>query len=105
MDQLTAARIQTMRDHMRLECKSDWDGVIATFVHPCYNRRAVMTAPRPDFSAARSSAFHRLERESDRLPSCRTTRSMASRNNMHEPSILLAAALATRMQGARMRIK
>jgi hypothetical protein len=30
---------------------------------------------------------------------------MASRNNMHEPSILAAVALANRMQGARMKIK
>ena len=36
MDGLTAARIQTVRDHMRLECESDWDGVIATFAHPRY---------------------------------------------------------------------
>ena len=36
MDQLTAARIQTVRDHMRLECEHDWDGVIATFAHPRY---------------------------------------------------------------------
>jgi hypothetical protein len=36
MDQLTAARIQVVRDHMRLECESDWDGVIATFAHPRY---------------------------------------------------------------------
>ena len=36
MDRLTAARIQTVRDHMRLECESDWDGVIATFAHPRY---------------------------------------------------------------------
>ena len=36
MDQLTAARIQTVRDHMRLECEGDWDGVIATFEHPRY---------------------------------------------------------------------
>ncbi len=34
MDHLTAARIQTVRDHMRLECEHDWDGVIATFAHP-----------------------------------------------------------------------
>ena len=34
MDPLTAARIQTVRDHMRLECEGDWDGVIATFAHP-----------------------------------------------------------------------
>jgi len=25
MDQLTAARIQTVRDHMRLECERDFD--------------------------------------------------------------------------------
>ena len=36
MDQLTAARIQTVRDHMRLECGGDSDGVIATFAHPRY---------------------------------------------------------------------
>jgi hypothetical protein len=36
MDQLTTARIQTVRDHMRLECEGDWDGVIATFEHPRY---------------------------------------------------------------------
>ena len=36
MDALTAARIQTVRDHMRLECESDWDAVIATFAHPRY---------------------------------------------------------------------
>src|SRR5260370_23642334 len=36
MDPLAAARIQTVRDHMRLECEGDWDGVIATFAHPRY---------------------------------------------------------------------
>jgi hypothetical protein len=36
MDQLTVARIQTMRDHMRLECEGDSDGVIATFAYPRY---------------------------------------------------------------------
>src|ERR1041385_8922219 len=36
MNPLTAARIQTVRDHMRLECEGDWDGVIATFEHPRY---------------------------------------------------------------------
>ena len=36
MNQLTASRIQTVRDHMRLECEGDWDGVIATFAHPRY---------------------------------------------------------------------
>ena len=36
MDDLTARRIQTVRDHMALECVHDWDGVIATFAHPRY---------------------------------------------------------------------
>ncbi|MFZ5733550.1 MAG: ester cyclase [Pseudomonadota bacterium] len=36
MDQLNAARIQMVRDHMRLECIGDWDGVISTFEHPRY---------------------------------------------------------------------
>jgi hypothetical protein len=36
MDQLAASRIQTVRDHMRLECEGDRDGVIATFAHPRY---------------------------------------------------------------------
>ena len=33
---LAAARIQTVRDHMRLECEHDWDAVIATFARPRY---------------------------------------------------------------------
>jgi len=36
MDQLAAARIKTVHDHMALECAKDWDGVIATFAHPRY---------------------------------------------------------------------
>ncbi len=36
MTALAAARIQTVRDHMRLEAEQDWDGVIATFIHPRY---------------------------------------------------------------------
>jgi ketosteroid isomerase-like protein len=36
MDDLNAARIQTVRDHMALECVCDWDAVIATFEHPRY---------------------------------------------------------------------
>ena len=36
MDQLAIARIATVREHMRLECEHDWDGVIATFAHPRY---------------------------------------------------------------------
>ncbi len=58
MDHLTAARIQTVRDHAWLECESDWDGVIVTLAHPRYDRRAVMTALRLDLSGARSSASH-----------------------------------------------
>lgn len=33
---LTNRRIQTVKDHMALECVEDWDGVIATFQHPRY---------------------------------------------------------------------
>ena len=36
MEPLAASRIQTVRDHMRLECEGDWDGVISTFGHPRY---------------------------------------------------------------------
>ena len=36
MDDLAAARIRTVRDHMALECVNDWDAVIATFAHPRY---------------------------------------------------------------------
>jgi predicted ester cyclase len=36
MEVLTQARIQTVRDHMALECACDWDAVIATFAHPRY---------------------------------------------------------------------
>jgi predicted ester cyclase len=36
MTDLAARRIQTVRDHMRLEIEHDWDGVIATFDHPRY---------------------------------------------------------------------
>ena len=36
MTDLTEARIQTVRDHMRLEVEHDWDAVIATFAHPRY---------------------------------------------------------------------
>ena len=36
MPDLTAARIQTVRDHMALEVVHDWDAVIATFAHPRY---------------------------------------------------------------------
>lgn len=35
-NELTQARLQTVRDHMALECTQDWDGVIATFQHPRY---------------------------------------------------------------------
>jgi len=33
---LNNARIQTVRDHMALECTHEWDRVIATFDHPRY---------------------------------------------------------------------
>ncbi|MBB1631520.1 MULTISPECIES: ester cyclase [Cupriavidus] len=36
MDSLSLARIQTVRDHMALECTQEWDAVIATFAHPRY---------------------------------------------------------------------
>lgn len=36
MEDLAAARIQVVRDHMALECERDWDAVIATFAHPRY---------------------------------------------------------------------
>jgi len=36
MQDLAAVRIQTVRDHMALECDRDWDGVIATFARPRY---------------------------------------------------------------------
>lgn len=34
--ELTQARLKTVRDHMALECVQDWDGVIDTFAHPRY---------------------------------------------------------------------
>lgn len=36
IDDLRAARIETVRRHMALECVGDWDGVIDTFAHPRY---------------------------------------------------------------------
>ncbi|AOZ01578.1 hypothetical protein BKK81_19475 [Cupriavidus sp. USMAHM13] len=33
---LNDARLQTVRDHMALECVHDWDAVIGTFAHPRY---------------------------------------------------------------------
>jgi len=60
MDDLTAARIQTVRDHMRLECESDWDAVIATFAHPRYEMYGAGTvfdgeaAVRGYFAASRT---------------------------------------------------
>ncbi|HPE48734.1 MAG TPA: nuclear transport factor 2 family protein [Hyphomonas sp.] len=36
MSDLAERRLQTVRDHMALECDCDWDGVIATFEHPRY---------------------------------------------------------------------
>lgn len=36
MNDLAERRLKTVRDHMALECVSDWDAVIATFEHPRY---------------------------------------------------------------------
>ena len=36
MSDLAERRLQTVRDHMALECVQDWDAVIATFEHPRY---------------------------------------------------------------------
>lgn len=36
MTELAGRRLQTVRDHMALECVNDWDAVIATFEHPRY---------------------------------------------------------------------
>ncbi|MCW6533743.1 ester cyclase [Sphingomonas lycopersici] len=36
MNELMERRLQTVRDHMALECACDWDAVIATFEHPRY---------------------------------------------------------------------
>lgn len=36
LESLNEARIQTVRDHMALECEQDWDAVIDTFEHPRY---------------------------------------------------------------------
>jgi ketosteroid isomerase-like protein len=33
---LAQRRVETVRQHMALECVSDWDAVIATFEHPRY---------------------------------------------------------------------
>jgi hypothetical protein len=60
MDQLTATRIRTVRDHIRLECEGDWDGVIATFEHPRYELYGAGTvfdgeaAVRSYFAASRT---------------------------------------------------
>ena len=60
MDELSERRIQTVRDHMALECVCDWDAVIATFAHPryeMYGSGAVFdgeTAVRAYFAASRT---------------------------------------------------
>jgi len=36
MSDLAERRLNTVKDHMALECVSDWDAVIATFEHPRY---------------------------------------------------------------------
>jgi hypothetical protein len=59
-DDLAAARIQTVRDHMALECVCDWDAVIATFEHPRYEMYGAGTvfdgeaAVRAYFAASRT---------------------------------------------------
>jgi ketosteroid isomerase-like protein len=59
-DDLAAARIQTVRDHMRLECERDWDAVIATFERPRYEMYGAGTvfdgeaAVRGYFAASRT---------------------------------------------------
>ena len=65
MDALPARRIQTVRDHMALECVNDWDAVIAPFAPPRYEMygagtvfdgepavRAYFAASRTPFSTA-----------------------------------------------------
>ncbi|SPA52149.1 conserved hypothetical protein [Cupriavidus taiwanensis] len=42
-ESLNAARIQTVRDHMALECTHEWDAVIDTFAHPRYEMHATGT--------------------------------------------------------------
>ncbi|GAA5235374.1 nuclear transport factor 2 family protein [Verticiella sediminum] len=37
---LRAARIQTVKDHMALECVHEWDKVLDTFQHPRYEMHA-----------------------------------------------------------------
>ncbi len=60
LEELAAARLQAVRDHMRLECEHDWDAVIATFAHPryeMYGSGAVFdgeTAVRDYFAASRT---------------------------------------------------
>ena len=57
---LAERRIQTVRDHMRLETVWDWDGVIATFEHPRYEMYGAGTvfdgeaAVRGYFAASRT---------------------------------------------------
>jgi len=36
MTELAERRLQTVRDHMKLECTGEWDAVIDTFEHPRY---------------------------------------------------------------------
>ena len=36
MNSLPERRLQTVRNHMALECTAEWDAVIATFAHPRY---------------------------------------------------------------------
>ena len=60
MSTLAERRIQTVRDHMALECVHDWDAVIATFEHPRYEMYGTGTvfdgeaAVRGYFAASRT---------------------------------------------------
>jgi ketosteroid isomerase-like protein len=60
MTDLVDARLNVVRHHMALECVGDWDGVIATFVHPRYEMHgsgAVFdgeTAVRDYFTSSRT---------------------------------------------------
>ena len=66
MDQLAAAH-PDVRDHMRLECEGDWDGVIATFAIRATNSTALAacsTARRP--CAAICGVTHPVSRSGQR---------------------------------------
>ncbi len=57
-DELTRARIQTVRDHMRPETSTTWDAVIATFEHPRYEPQR-----RRDGGRRRGAAVRAIRRK------------------------------------------